>query len=379
MANNIRIGIISAPELPSAIVQDIIDDLPRAFSQWLDDNVSWEVDSLVDPLTGAAENVNEILNKAIELKKEHDWTYAICLTDLPIFHKKSIVAADINMQSGIAQISLPSFGWLPMRKRIKKTMIHTTGELYHGASMDATTTTFTNDRKDQARNDFKNSNLLQKQFPISAVKRQPSSTNHHAVRFIIIPKVNGQLRLLLGMTHANEPTTAMSAFKKIIAIAFTTGAFGLIFTTIWKLSTLLSVYRLTFLMIVAIAGMVGWIIAAHQLWERSDTKSEKRLRRLYNGTTVMTLTISVIIYYTVLFVIFLMAVLVLIPPDMLDTEANLPGTPNIGNYMRLAWLSSSISTIAGAIGAGLENEALVRDITYGYRQKRRYQEIHQKE
>lgn len=270
-----------------------------------------------------------------------------------------------------------------MRKRTKKVMIQVMGELYHrtGSNGYAVSEHRNADSK-MFRQNTSETGLLRKQFPVSPVKRVESSAGNYReidIHFIIMPKFNGHFRLLLGMTHANRPLRVMSSFKKVIAIAFTTGAFGLIFTTMWKLSDILSVSRLLLLTLFSIIGMVIWIIAAHHLWERSTTRAQRSIRRLYNRTTFLTLVTSVMTYYVVLFFLFMVAVAVFIPPDMFESLANLENEAGVMAYARLAWLSTSISTIAGAIGAGLENEDLVRDITYGYRQQRRYKEMQEHE
>jgi hypothetical protein len=42
-----------------------------------------------------------------------------------------------------------------------------------------------------------------------------------------------------------------------------------------------------------------------------------------------------------------------------------------GEYLSLAWLGTSLATVAGALGASLEDEETVRRVAYDYRQRRR--------
>lgn len=57
----------------------------------------------------------------------------------------------------------------------------------------------------------------------------------------------------------------------------------------------------------------------------------------------------------------------------------LGGPATASTYLNLAWFASSISTVAAAIGAGLNNAELILESTYGYRQKQRYKQIKQQE
>lgn len=45
----------------------------------------------------------------------------------------------------------------------------------------------------------------------------------------------------------------------------------------WELSVIYSPFRLILLMIIAILGMAGWLLYAHQLLERKTAKSQTRL------------------------------------------------------------------------------------------------------
>ncbi|WP_112179813.1 MULTISPECIES: hypothetical protein [Paraliobacillus] len=360
--SQIRIGLIAAPELPQEISNDIINQLPDIISKGIDGNVEWEVEIVVDPLTGAAETAKEVIDEAIDIKQENNWDYAICLTDLPLFAEKDIVLSDINFHQNIARISLPAFGFTPMRSRVKKTFVKIVREMYEQTL---------NEEKDEWKRPFRFS-------PIRRITA-PVGMNETDIRYVLTPRINGLLRLVFGMTRANRPWSIISSFKPIIAIAFATGAYVLVFPTLWELSAAFTYTRLISLMFVAVLSMVIWMITSHHLWEGKASKSKKKLRRLYNEVTISTLLLAVLFYYVVLFIIFLMAVSFFVPPELFSEKASLDGPVDLKNFIDLAWLATSVATLAGSIGAGVENEELVRNVAYGYRQNRRYNELYKKD
>jgi hypothetical protein len=58
-----------------------------------------------------------------------------------------------------------------------------------------------------------------------------------------------------------------------------------------------------------------------------------------------------------------------VPGNYFQTTLRHPIGP--GDYLTLAWMATSLATVAGALGAGLEHEEVVREAAYGYRQRRR--------
>ncbi|MFC4558269.1 5,10-methylene-tetrahydrofolate dehydrogenase [Virgibacillus kekensis] len=367
----ITVGLIPAPELPETIAYKLEDSLPDDFAEMIDGELEWKVEIVRDPLTGAAGKVDEIIKQAAQLKKSHNWTYAVCLTDLPIFSKKNVVLGDVNDREGVAQISVPAFGVFPMRRRVKNAIVQLVSELYyrvngHGQSLNDDIS---------ARN---NKNLLRTQFPLSPIRKitPPNTIEEVDVRFILLPRTHGRLRVISGMAYANRPWTIIPAFKSVVGIAFATGTYGLIFTSMWNMSAAYGAFRFVLLMFCAILCMIVWIMFAHNLWERPTKKSRRKLRMLYNSATIITLSVAVIVYYVMLYALFLIAVAFFVPPDLYASAVGLkPDEVSIKHFLQLTWLVTSIATLAGAIGSGLESEDTVRKIMYGYRQHQRYLEM----
>lgn len=179
--------------------------------------------------------------------------------------------------------------------------------------------------------------------------------------------------MITGMVVANRPWSIFPAFKKVLAAAFGTAAYGLIFPNLWMLSNAYSMTRLIVLMLVAICGMVIWIIVIHQLWERKVDNSSRYMSRLYSVVTALTLGIGVVFYYMMLFVLSLSAVFLFIPADMLAYELGRAVSAEI--FFIIAWHVTSVAMLVGSIGAGLESEETILKATYGYRQRIRRQKL----
>ncbi|AIF45154.1 hypothetical protein [Virgibacillus sp. SK37] len=372
----IKLGLISAPDLPAEIASDLIKELPELLPDRIDKDVSWEVEMTIDSLVGVAENTKQVLEKADNIKEENNWDYAICLTDLPIFFGKYLVVANASLKDQVAQISVPTFGLMPMRKRIRKTLMQMMRELYSKESNDKPHARLAVEKKPSPSKN-KNKNKLTHQFSLSQIGRMQATSKDDVVdlRYFIKSRFTGYLRVLLGMTFANRPWKALFSFNKMITLSFATGSYISIFPTPWQLSIVYTPIRLIILTIIAIMGMVIWVIFSQNLWEKPSDRGKKRWRDLYNWTTFVTLSSIVIINYIVLFTMFSIAISIFVPPELFQAWTGLDEDPSFKYYLNLVWLVTSLGTLAGAIGAGLEREEKIRNITYSFRQQQRYYEV----
>jgi uncharacterized membrane protein len=137
---------------------------------------------------------------------------------------------------------------------------------------------------------------------------------------------------------------------------------------IWQMADSLSWVRLLALMVLSLVAMVVWIIVAHHLWERPAEQEAREQAAFYTAATALTLSVAVLFSYAVLFVFVLVAAGAFLESGFL--QSNLGHPVGLSDYTRLAWMTTSLATVAGALGSGLEDEETVREATYGYRQQR---------
>jgi len=88
---------------------------------------------------------------------------------------------------------------------------------------------------------------------------------------------------------------------------------------------------------------------------------------LYNAVTALTITTAVLISYVVLFILILLAAMIFVPSGYFQSTLQHP--VDFGDYLTLAWMATSLATVAGALGSSLEDERTVREAAYGYRQQ----------
>ena len=101
-----------------------------------------------------------------------------------------------------------------------------------------------------------------------------------------------------------------------------------------------------------------------------EDPDQRKWAALYNGVTVLTVSSAVLCAYAILFALIFLAALVFVPGGYFQTILKHP--VGFGEYLTLSWLAASLATVAGAIGASLEDEETVREASYGYRQRRRH-------
>jgi hypothetical protein len=86
---------------------------------------------------------------------------------------------------------------------------------------------------------------------------------------------------------------------------------------------------------------------------------------LFNLATTATVLIGVLVFYAATFLLAMPATLLLVPSRLLGSA--LGHAAHLPDYFEAAWLTSSLATVGGALGAGLESNDAVRAAAYTYR------------
>ena len=255
MSEEKLIGLVVAPGVTEKLAQSLINDIPNILSEQDNHQRDWKVDLVVDPLTGFAESVEEIFKKIQDYHNKREWDYVVGITDLPMFYHQNVLALDINKKNGAAIFSYPAFGWRPVKNRFKHAIVTIINELHYS---------------ERAHIGYDDNNRVKKeinkQFPFSRIEKTEvhlKETGNNHLRYLSNSRSLGIIRLVSGMTFANNPLNMMASLSNIVAIAFTTGAFGLIFSTMWNMGLDFSVWRLFGISIMAILGMLVWIMVSH--------------------------------------------------------------------------------------------------------------------
>jgi hypothetical protein len=182
------------------------------------------------------------------------------------------------------------------------------------------------------------------------------------------------------MVLANRPWLLVPGLKSALVAALATGAVATINSTVWLLAGSLSWWRLMVASIASVALVVGWIVIDGELWDRPDNDSSdaRERSRLYNTSTLLTLTTGVLICYLALYVVNLVWALFVLDPAVMG--GYLHASLGYRDLFVLAWFVASAATVGGGLGTGLESDEAIRAAAYSKREEeRRHRLAHQRD
>lgn len=341
--------------LPEQVITTIADELPDIFATRVSGQTRWRVEHEVGQLPLDEDGDIPMRTLSQQQRQDRGWDLLVLVTDLPRRAGTSPVATSVDVDHGVAMISLPALGAVLVRRRARVLLVRVVRQLVSrrlGIDED-------HDGRGAA---------ARLRETLAPTQRLPDDRDSSATHVALVG-LRGRLRLLAGMVRDNRPWRLVPHLAGATAAAAGTAAYGITSSTFWKLADALSPLRLAAVTVVTVLAMTVWLTVYNHLWDRPSEAGERRKALLYNVSTATTLAIGVACMYAILFVLALLAAIVLIDSGYLAQTLGHP--VDIGSYLKLVWLCSSVGIVAGALGSSLEDEETVRNATYGRRERER--------
>jgi hypothetical protein len=136
----------------------------------------------------------------------------------------------------------------------------------------------------------------------------------------------------------------------------------LVTSDVWRLADAFGWQRLIATGLASIGATTATLIVGAGLWERTAARGVREQVMLFNIATVVTVIIGVTVLYAALFVLALIGAVWFVLPRVFSDALGHP--VSFRDYLELAWLSCSLATVGGALGAALETQNAVREAAY---------------
>jgi hypothetical protein len=320
----IRVGLVADPASPTDVARRMTDLVPPAGAS----ADGWDIELVSSPFTLGSEDVDTALARLRRHADENAWDLVIGVTELPLRDDDGrYLLAAIDPRGQAAVLSLPALGGFRVTSRARAAV----RGLVDGMA-------------------------------------EPTAPGEQRLP---IPGLSARWRVLWGMVLANRPWLLAAGLKSALVAALATGAVATIEPTVWTLAASLSGWRLAVATVASIAIVIAWIVIDGKLWDRPDDDSApaRERSRLYNTSTLLTLTVGVVICYLALYVVNLAWALFVLDPDVMGDSFG--ASPGYGDLFVLTWFVASAATLGGALGTGLESDEAIRAAAYSKREVER--------
>jgi hypothetical protein len=167
--------------------------------------VEWRVEVTVLPPEPRAAGGTELLERVHRRRLDAGWDLAVCLTDLPLHAGHRPVTTYASATHRVGLVSVPAFGAVNVEERVREAVLR----LIEGLVAESLRA---GETPDQAREERISGRLREIAAPLGASDVRDRAT----VRFATAV-VRGNLRLLVGMVRANEPSRVIARMSRALA------------------------------------------------------------------------------------------------------------------------------------------------------------------
>jgi hypothetical protein len=347
----VKLGLIVSPAIDQLDADELAAELGAALRERYPE-VEWGLEVLTDPLGESPAPLTDLVSAARRLLLGADWDLAVAVTELPLRLAHRTLLSHASRTHNVALVSLPALGVLKRRRRLYDLVADAVGTLI-------------GDSPEERESQSAAARLgVERRLTELAGDVDDEEDGASYVARVI----SGNLRLLAGMVGANHPWRLVGRLWRAMLGAVAAGAFALISFEVWRIANSLDGWRLILPALASIAAASVALIVGHGLWERAPDRRVREQVTLFNLATSATIVFGVTALYLFVFAASLLAAALLIQPSLLSET--LGRDSDAWDYVRLAWLASTLGTVGGALGATLETDEAVREAAYSYRPAR---------
>jgi hypothetical protein len=347
---SVKLGLVVSPAIDRKVAEGLRDELSDGLAERYPE-VEWEIDLARDPLVTPPVPLTELISAARDRLLAEGWDLTVEVTELPLRLSRRPLLSHASRTHGVALVSLPALGVLQRRRRLNGVVADAVGALV-------------GDPPERGRGRRSRAGRLgvKRRLTELAADTDDSSDSQNVI--FLARVLSGNVRLLAGMVGANHPWRLASRLWRAMLGALAAVVFALVTSDVWRIATGLDPIRLALPTLGSITAGTVALIVGHQLWEsRRDARVREQVA-LFNLATTATVVFGVSVLYLAIFVASLGGALLLIESSLFAQAVGHP--VDAGDYLRLAWLTSSLGTIGGALGATLETDEAVREAAYPY-------------
>lgn len=339
------VGLVLSPQIAGALPRDLAASLPGPLHARYP-GVRWRVAAVTDRLVVPPADGLDLLEAARDRMLDEDWDLVVVLTDVPLKDGRSPVLTQLSPVHGVGLVAVPALGALHVGQKVRQTTVRVVGHLLGHDTEDADDADAQEELVRRARQRSED------------LEDRPED---NAVQFTA-RVLGGNVRLLLGMIRANRPWTLVVRLSRTLALAAATGVLTLVASDLWLLAAAYGPWRLGLLGLLSIAAVTGALVVGARLWERPRRRAEREQVALFNLATAATVAIGVSVFYLAVFALSWLGALLLVDGAVFAAVIGAPA--GAVEYVKLAWLTATLATVGGALGAGLEDDDAVRAAAY---------------
>ncbi|WP_227484870.1 hypothetical protein [Dermacoccus barathri] len=334
------VGVIVSPSVKSVTRESVGADLDAELSQRYA-QIDWNVVVVADRLEEPPVMPLDLMESARDRMLDEDWDLVLVLTDFPLKDGRRVVKTQLSPVHGVGLVVVPALGVVQVPTRVRKACLTLVEEILDFDDDDSV-----DDILRRAR---------QRSEDIEA--HAGENPAQFAARVL-----GGNVGVLLGLVRANRPLTLALRLTQLIAVTAAAGALMLITPDIWVLASNYGPGRLGLLSLIAVAAVTASLIVGARLWEKPRRRAEREQVTLFNVATVLTMTIGVTVFYLAVFLLALAAAFLLLDGGSFKQLSDQEWS--VGRIVDIAWMTASLATLGGAVGAGLEEDDIIRAAAY---------------